>query len=147
MHDYNQCMFKDLRDGRIYDETRGLLITIDPTKPHPQNRQQQYLRDVKISTLVTLDDDVLDYLLKQTRNLPDIPDRDWIKFKSRELTRQRYRDLWLDTMMDCDIHGDREAQRKWMYHARHNQWWIFYGQKKKVKTSKRKSCASRKKTR
>ena len=137
-------MFKDLRDGRMYDETRGLLITIDPTKPHPQNRQQQYLRDVKISTLVTLDDDVLNYLLKQTQALPDIPDHDLVKFKSRERTRQRLRDLWYETMMFCE---DTRDWIGWMYKNSYNQWWIFYGQKNKVKTSKRKSCASRKKRR
>ena len=137
-------MFKDLRDGRMYDEKRGLLITIDPTKPHPQNRQQQYLRDVKISTLASLDDDVLNYLLKQARTLPDIPDHDLVKFKSRERNRQRLRDLWYETMMYCE--GTRDWIG-WMYKAAYNQWWIFYGQKKKIKTSKRKSCASRKKRR
>lgn len=140
-------MFRDLRDGRMYDEKRGLLITIDPTKPHPQNRQQQYLRNVKISTLMSLDDDVLNYLLKQARTLPDIPDHELVKLKSRERTRQRLRDLWLDTMMFCEVRGNRTAQRRWMYHNHLNQWWIFYGQKKKVKVSKRKSCASRKKRR
>ena len=137
-------MFKDLRDGRMYDETRGLLITIDPTKPHPQNRQQQYLRDVKISTLVTLDDDVLNYLLKQTHALPDIPDHDLVKFKSRERTRQRLRDLWYGTMMFCE---DTSDWIEWMYRNSYNQWWILYGQKKKIKVSKRKSRVSRKRTR
>lgn len=137
-------MFRDLRDGRMYDEKRGLLITIDPTKPHPQNRQQQYLRNVKISTLVSLDDDVLNYLLKQARTLPDIPDHDLVKFKSRERTRQRLRDLWYDTMMFCEDTSDWIG---WMYRTSYNQWWILHGQKKKVKTSKRKSCASRKKKR
>lgn len=137
-------MFKDLRDGRMYDETRGLLITIDPTKPYPQNRQQQYLRDVKISTLATLDDDVLDYLLKQTRGLPDVPDHDLVKFKTRERTRQRLRDLWHETVMFCEDTSDWIG---WMYKTSYNQWWIFYGQKKKIKTSKRKSRVSRKKTR
>lgn len=137
-------MFRDLRDGRMYDEKRGLLITIDPTKPHPQNRQQQYLRNVKISTLVSLDDDVLNYLLRQARALPDTPDHDLVKFKSRERTRQRLRDLWYETMMFCE---DTRDWIGWMYKNSYNQWWIFYGQKNKVKTSKRKSCASRKKRR
>lgn len=137
-------MFKDLRDGRMYDEKRGLLITIDSTKPHPQNRQQQYLRNVKISTLVSLDDDVLNYLLKQARALPDTPDHDLVKLKSRERTRQRLRDLWYETMMFCE---DTRDWIGWMYKNSYNQWWIFYGQKNKIKTSKRKSCASRKKRR
>jgi hypothetical protein len=132
----NQGTYKHLSDGRIFDETRGLLICIDKSKSHPQNRIQRHITYVKMDQLNGLTDQEMDYLITQTRqhlnkqphghnedeNSPIIT-KNRERYKHRQHIKQLIQCLRYDFSIE---HGERYTEfNTWLRHKNYNQWYML----------------------
>ena len=127
---------RHLSTGQMYDESRELLIEIDPQLPSPQNRKQTHVHQVTADQIKHLNEVELDYIMQRTKQCTYFPHgRDGLEnvpFWERSTATARYRQYiaslrvemaWWHSI-DKDVHG--EKFERWCYKNMYNQWYIVY---------------------